>query len=529
LSGQPDGATNVKQTEVPILIIGGGAAGTVLSVELARQGVEFRLVDRLSGPPVTSRAIAVHARTLEMIDRIDRNLTLTLLERGIHNKGYVLHFVDADGRRSEVRPGIDFTRIDCEYPFILVHGQSDTENLLRDYMKENYGRAIEWGAQCVDVKRQEGAVTATLQHTSGRTEVVNCEYLVACDGINSTVRSTLSVSQKESDYPGTVLQNMDVFLNGFPDVDDYIHYCAGTDHFIMIVRLPGGFYRLLLSDRGESAGPNVTPEEGFMRLVDRHFDGVSLGDLVWHSKWESWVRLADTYREGNVLLAGDSAHVHSTTGGQGMNCCMQDAANLGWKLGLVQRGLADPALLDTYEAERKPIAEQVIWAASALHDIFMGHGKDITERAAKISDPEFLEAVVGRCSGISYTYRDYVAQPDGVRGFEGAMVGDRAADVRLGPGRSLYDLIRHTEFTLVAFTASSGQRELKKVVNAVEHRFDGAVVGHLERLTEEISRRYGYSDDGVLLLIRPDGYIAHRCVGAEAPSVDACLSRILRR
>jgi NADPH-dependent dioxygenase len=90
-----------------------------------------------------------------------------------------------------------------------------------------------------------------------------------------------------------------------------------------------------LSDRGEAAGSSLTPRQAFMRLLEQHYDGITLGEVVWHSKWETWVRLADTFRHGNVLLAGDSAHVHSTTGGQGMNCCMQDAFNLGWKLALL--------------------------------------------------------------------------------------------------------------------------------------------------------------------------------------------------
>src|SRR5690606_35321504 len=197
-------------------------------------------------------------------------------------------------------------------------------------------------------------------------------------------------------------------------------------------------YRLLLSDRGEAADPNVRPETAFMNLVDKHFDGVRLGDVVWHSKWQSWVRLAEHYREGNVFLAGDSAHVHSTTGGQGMNCCMQDAYNLGWKLALVLEGKARPELLDTYQAERRPIAEQVIWAASSLHEIFMGHGKDIAERAQRINDKSFLEAVVGRCSGISYTYRDYVEQPAGLAELPGPAIGDRAPDADLPGGRSVF-------------------------------------------------------------------------------------------
>ena len=190
---------------------------------------------------------------------------------------------------------------------------------------------------------------------------------MACDGKNSRVRRQLKLIQDESDYRGSVMQNLDVFLEDFPDSDEWVHYCAGRTHFVMIVKLPGGFHRLLLSDRGEASAADVTPEQGFMNVVNQHFDGVRLGKVVWHSKWESWVRLAHTYRDRNVFLAGDSAHVHSTTGGQGMNCCLQDAWNLGWKLSMVLRGEANASLLDSYEAERKPIAEQVIWAASSLH------------------------------------------------------------------------------------------------------------------------------------------------------------------
>src|SRR5215207_8028251 len=137
---------------------------------------------------------------------------------------------------------------------------------------------------------------------------------------------------------------------------------------------------------------------------------------------------------------------------------MQDSYNLGWKLAFVVKKLAHASLLDSYERERRPIAEQVIWAASSLHEIFMGHGKDIAERAQKIRDPKFLEAVVGRCSGVSYTYRDQ-AQAPAPRG--GPDVGDRAPDVDLGRGRTLFDLTRHPSCTLIAVAArEDGQAAL---------------------------------------------------------------------
>jgi 2-polyprenyl-6-methoxyphenol hydroxylase-like FAD-dependent oxidoreductase len=510
----------MKKSHVPVLVVGAGAAGTMLMLELARRGVEARTIDRLPKAGDTSKAITIHARTLEILERIDKRLVNRYLERGIHNKGYVLHFVDAAGRRSEVRPGIDFTTVDSRYSYLLVHRQAETEQFLRDYTAEQFGVTPEWNTACVDLRLDDSGVTATLER-DGAQEEVRCDYLVGCDGPNSRVRRAMGLEQQESDYKGTQLQNLDAFLNGFPDADDYVHYCAGTDHFVMIVKLPGGFYRMLLSDRGEAAGPNVTPEQGFMRLVHKHFDGVSLGEIVWHSKWQSFVRLAHTYRKGRVFLAGDSAHIHSTTGGQGMNCCMQDAYNLGWKLGLVVKDQARASLLDTYETERRPIAEQVIWAASSLHEIFMGHGKDIAERAQKIKDPKFLEAVVGRCSGVSYTYRDQ-AQPQSEG--SGPAIGDRAPDVDLGNGRTLFDLTRHPKCTLLALPAREDrQAALQASLAPLVKRFESVLELRAVPPSAALAARYGAGGDDRLLLLRPDGYVGFRCKASDAASLEARL------
>jgi NADPH-dependent dioxygenase len=516
----------MKRARVPVLVVGAGASGTMLTLELARRGVAVRTVDRLPRAGDTSKAITVHARTLEIIERIDPRLADRYLERGIHNKGYVLHFVDGAGRRSEVRPGIDFTTVDSRYNFLLVHRQCETEQYLREYTEEHFGVTPDWNTSCVAVEQDADGVTATLE-SDGRQEQVRCQYLVGCDGPNSRVRRAVGLEQDESDYKGTQLQNLDAFLNNFPDVDDYVHYCAGTDHFIMIVKLPGGFYRMLLSDRGEAAAPDVTPERGFMRLVNRHFDGVTLGDVVWHSKWQSFVRLAHTYRKGRVFLAGDSAHIHSTTGGQGLNCCMQDSCNLGWKLAFVVKGVAKESLLETYETERRPIAEQVIWAASSLHEIFMGHGKDIAERAQKIRDPAFLEAVVGRCSGISYTYRN-PAESLGVD--EGPEIGDRAPDVDLGHGRTLFDFTRHPRCTLLAMPASeSGGTALETSLKPLARRFESVVELRVVPPTAALAERYGASNEDRVLLLRPDGYVGYRCPASGIPALERRLEQWFAR
>jgi len=499
----------MQATEIPVLIVGGGAAGTMLSLELARHGVDARTVDRLAGPATTSKAITIHARMAEIFERIDPRIAERCVNRAIHNKGYVLHFVNEAGQRREVRPGIDFTGLESKYPYILVHSQSETEQVLRDYLREEYGRETHWGVQCTGVEHVEDGVLATLEHADGRTELVTSRYLVACDGMNSRIRHSLGLIQDESDYAGTKMQNLDAVLDDFPDVEDYVHYCAGTDHFIMIVKLPGGYFRLLLSDRGEAAAPNTTPERAFMKLVDQHFDGVRLGKTIWHSRWESWVRLAQTYRERNVFLAGDSAHVHSTTGGQGMNCCMQDAWNLGWKLGLVLRGLASASLLDTYERERRPVAEQVIWAASSLHEIFMGHGKGIEQRAQRVGDKSFLDAVVGRCSGLSYSYRDALAG-DGDVELPGPSAGDRSTAIDFDSDTGILAPESPSGYLLAGIADGGNAREeVATVIARISQRFPGVVDTRVCESDEAFRRRCG--PGAQLVLVRPDGYIGARC------------------
>lgn len=503
---------SIKSKEVPVLIVGGGAAGTALALELARQGVEARLVDRLSGPSPYTRAITVHARTLELLENIDPVLARRFLERGVHSPGYVMHYVNERQERSEVRPGLDFTNLSSPYPFLLLHGQNETEGTLRDYMRETWGMQPEWGVSCTEIRPGDAHVDALLQHADGKVEQVRCQYLVACDGANSSIRRQLGLTQEGSDYAGMVLQNLDIEVENFPDWEDWVHYCMGPAHFMMVVKLPGGFFRLLMSQPADHADLTETPQHVFSSILSQHFDGIRFGKAVWHSRWGSTVRLSHNYRHGHVFLAGDAAHVHSTAGGQGMNCCVQDAWNLGWKLAMVLKGQARPALLDTYETERKPIGKQVIEAASSIHELFMTGRNDGPEALERLKQSGFLTDLINRVSGIAYHYRAVDEnQGQDTGGF--LCSGDRMPNLPLGnmPDKQwLYDLTRHSGMTLlVAMRGDGFDGDLQSVVQGITKCYPDAL--RSVELPHAPAALLPENADARLYLVRPDAYLAQSC------------------
>src|SRR5215813_11329077 len=169
-----------KTSEVPVLIVGGGAVGSVLSMELARRGIEYRCIERMPGPGRESRAIAMHARTVEILDLVDKELSRRVLERDLWCKGYVMHFL-RDGERTEVRPGLDYTTVDSRYNCILAHNQSETEKRVRDYTRWRFDKTIEYNTAFQDLALEADGVTARVAHIDrgDEEELIHCRYLIA--------------------------------------------------------------------------------------------------------------------------------------------------------------------------------------------------------------------------------------------------------------------------------------------------------------------------------------------------------------
>ncbi len=499
-----------------LLIVGAGPTGMVLGIELARRGIPYRMIDKRSGPSFTSRSFTLHARTLEMFEQM--GISEKFLKDGIRSRGFVFNFKGKD-----VRPTLDFTALDSPFPYILVYNQNQTESRLREHLDCAYGVRPEWSTELSGLSVADDGCRAELRCKDGRKEVIEPNWVVGCDGVHSFVRSAAGLDFSGANYQGMVMQMMDVAYEGFPGDDDWIHYYMSKDNFLLVTKLPSGDHRVLISDMGEADDPNLNVRDAFQRLVEGHVQGSSLAAPRWATKWEIWRRIASDYRADRIFLAGDAAHVHSPSGGQGMNAGMQDAYNLGWKLALVVQGLAKAELLDSYAPERKPVGEQVIANTDAMHDIIMAHGHGMEDRLALIRAEGWHERTVGGISGLTYNYKDMVQAPVEGAALDGPPPGARAPDAELADGLRLFDLLRHPRLTLVI--ASEHEDELAAELSSVVAKRYGAIIkpitvsaapppagrhdAKILGANGTFAERYGRNKAGHFHLVRPDGYIAY--------------------
>ncbi len=511
--------------QIDVLVVGAGPTGMVLASELRRRGVPVRLIDKRAAPGVTSRSFTLHAKTMEMFEHM--GLAHVFLTDGIRSRGFYFNF-----KGKPEHPALDFTSLDSPYPYILVYNQDQTERRLLEHLDQCYDLRPEWSTTLTELKQTASGSRATL-HSSAGAETITARWVVGCDGIHSFVREACGLEFQGANYDGMVMQMMDVRYDGFEGTDDWVHYYISKESFLLITKLPSGNHRVLISDMGAADDPNRSQRDCFQQLIDGHVEGTRLAEPDWGTKWTIWKRIANAYSRGNVFLAGDAAHVHSPSGGQGMNAGMQDAFNLGWKLALVARGEARPALLESYDRERQPIGAQVISGTDAMHDIIMAHGHGMDDRLALTRAPGWHADTVSRISGLSYHYRDATPTLPGYTPPAGIAPGDRAPDVALGRFGRLFDLLRHPRLTLLiaAGTETTGDT-VDRLSAHVQGDYDDSVAvrtlapGPQHPLASRpftpvdesgaFALRYGSFPGGHVYLLRPDGYVAFHCELADA-------------
>jgi NADPH-dependent dioxygenase len=506
--------------QASVLIAGAGPTGLILAHELLRRGVKVRLAEKRPGPSHTTRAFTLHARSMEMFEHI--GVAHRLEEVCLPCPGNVYHF---QGLSPDQLPRTDFRTLPSRYPFYYKLNQNDFEQVLREHLNASYSVTPEYGTELVSVTTDDDGAHVCLSHAgTGREEQARFDWVVGCDGSKSRVRQEAGIGF--SGQRVGVMAMMDVEIEGLRCDDSWVNYFIARDLFMLVTKLPGRYWRVYLSDAGAMTKAG-DPRESFQQVADQMNIGMTLGEPEWATQWEILNNVADRYRSGRVLLCGDASHVHSPAGGQGMNGCMQDAFNLGWKLAAVVSGLAGQEILDTYEQERRPIGEQISAGAKATHDIVMAFGSGLEDRIEITRRPDWQDNSIRLISGLAHNYRDTVRVPQGLAPVPGPVPGERAPDALLTgePRRRVFDLLRHPGFTLLASPGDGRTGQLAaigKAFDEIRSLFPGLVASRLISPSQapgfdfdssvldtagEFGDRYAIGGDGRMVLVRPDMYV----------------------
>lgn len=486
-----------------VLVCGAGAAGLTLAIELARRGVPFRLLEKLATPFPGSRGKGIQPRTQEVFE------DLGILDRVVAAGGLYppprAYRDDGSHTDSDLTGWVDPTPAE-PYHLPLMLPQFLTEHIMRERLSE-LGHRVEFGCELLGFEQDADGITARVAGAAGE-ETLQARYLVGADGGRSGIRKALGV-----DFPGKTLGVRaivaDVVLAGLGrdawhqfhqgDMARMVAICplAGTDLFQIQAPIP-------LDGQADLSA------EGLTALV---FERTGRADLVvrsvsWASDYRMHARLADRYRVGRVFLVGDAAHAHPPTGGQGLNTSVQDAYNLGWKLAATLNGARED-LLDSYEAERRPVAQTILGLSTRLLDAQkqsgMRRGREVHQLDIGYRDSPLAKELPTRKGGIR--------------------AGDRAPDAPFrgaaGQPSRLFQLFRGPQWVLLVHGAGLASFEPRPWL----HVHHVGPKGDIIDAWAHIHDAYGLAP-GECVLIRPDGYVGATLDADQAANLDTYLDRM---
>jgi 2-polyprenyl-6-methoxyphenol hydroxylase-like FAD-dependent oxidoreductase len=564
------------ESNCDLLVVGAGPVGLTMAAEATRQGLTCRLIEKNAEPSAYSKAQVIHARSMEILEDMG-------VAQAIRAQAGEVHAMNLFADRGTKRLAhIELSGVDSQFPHMLSLSQRETELILAEHL-ESLGGAVAWRHELAGFSQVNGGVVAEVAAPGG-TERVHARWLAGCDGAHSTVRHALDLEFSGEKYPIRFIQADIRVTLPFPlPGDEAIAFLSTGGLIALIPFKTSGRYRMLVPlDESSTLEPTL---EGFQQVM-REFgpDGAVVDDPEWMVEFNIHCRQVSAYRHGPVFLAGDAAHVHSPAGGQGMNMGIQDAYNLTWKLGLVKRGLATDALLESYHAERHPVGAATLRMTDratqgALFNLRLRNPVAVGLRNRMIQFLGSFDAL-GRVLPERFSMLDvgYANSPivgqDHVSVFaaevlpghahenptvcewlafgHGPAPGHRALDVILGEddpeSTRLFGILRGTHHSLLLFdgvqpTRASHER-LEAIARAVRERYGEVIVPHIvltagshpEHLSWDgsvihdqqarLHQTYGARFE-CLYLLRPDDHVAYRNQPADLEKLQVFLKRFL--
>lgn len=505
-------------SDIDVLIVGAGPTGLALASQLSRYNINFKIIDKNKELTNLSKALIIHSRTLELLEQI--NVSAELMKNAKKCSGLNIIIGEDTVKKINIT---DIGENITPYPFLTILPQRDTEKALYDYLLSQ-NKEVAWKTELVSLFQSKEEVVATLKNEVGEYEVCKAKWVVGTDGAKSVVRHAMNFEFEGGTYE-PYFYLMDCTIEGAFE-ENKINLNFINKNFISFFPFnEPNTYRVL----GVLPDAFMEKEVDFLELkefIEKNTKmPIKISNPTWISMYKLHHRHATAYRKDRVFIAGDAAHIHSPAGGQGMNTGIQDAWNLGWKLAMVVNDLLDERILDTYEEERLPIAEDVVkytdkafanaisqnWLISFVRNNLLPIGlKSLmsTQKMRKFAFKNISQiAIHYHNSSLSREYN-----PDDSFDDDTPQAGDRFPFMTLKTNLSAdvvnsFDFFKDSRFQVICFNYP----EIESLETALEpYKLFIRFISVPHTLENEALFQKYYLTEPIVFIVRPDGYIAFR-------------------